>query len=56
MTSDLLNTLFFLRILGGLALLALLLAMSWLSEAWYTRSKRGAGAAAQESRALLPKA
>jgi len=56
MTPDLLRTLFLLRILGGLALLALLLAVAWLCEAWYTRSKQGAGAAAQESRAPLPKA
>jgi hypothetical protein len=47
MTSDLLHTLFFLRILGGLALLAILLAVAWLSEAWYTRSKQVAGATAQ---------
>jgi hypothetical protein len=56
MTSDLLRNLFLLRILGGLALLALLFAVSWLCEAWYSRFKQGAGAAAQDSRALLPKA
>ena len=56
MTSDLLHSLFLLRILGGFTLLVLLLAVAWLCEAWYTRLKQGAGAAAQESRAPLPKA
>jgi hypothetical protein len=56
MTFDLLPTVFLLRILGGLALLVLLLAVAWLGETWYTRLKQGACAAAQDSRAPLPKA
>jgi hypothetical protein len=55
MNIDLLHGLFVLRILGGLALLALLLAVSWLGEACYTRSKQGACAPVQGSRAPLPK-